>query len=152
MIHATTQFVNHFSRVIKAAEKARLQSLRRSAFAVYTAARESIKSGDGPSAPGTPPHTHTAGIVKSKRSKRFGMKRYGALPRSIKYDVDRDGMTAVIGPTLKDTGMAGYAHEFGADRPHTRTIEHYPARPFMQPAMQAVLGKIPGEWAGSIGG
>lgn len=144
-------FVDELYRVAQAAEKEQYYALRRAAFRVYETSRESIKQAAGPSPPGTPPHTHTQGTVKSRRSKRFGMKRYGVLPRSIKYDVDRSLLEAIIGPTAIDAGLAGFVHEFGGDRPDTFPVENYPMRPFMSPAMEAELDNFAGEFAGSIG-
>jgi hypothetical protein len=134
-------------RVLAEAEKAQFYALTRTAFRVFEHSRDSIEPIEGPSAPGTPPHTHTEGIVKSRRSKRFGLKRLGVLPRSIKYNVDRKEMVAVVGPTLFDAGLAGFIHEFGGEYKGGT----FPARPFMRPAMDESLRFFGDSFEGSIG-
>jgi len=120
--------------VLEAAAKATFRNLAHAAASLRKAAIESIKPGEGPSAPGTPPHTQT-----SKGKKR------GVLPRAIGYSVDED--TAVIGPRASVAGEGGAAHEHGG----TFRGQTYPQRAFMGPALTATAPRIGSQWAGTIG-
>lgn len=132
-------YVNQTERVAKAARKAKYRLVDKAAFAVRSTASESVKSQEGPSAPGTPPHTHTQKITKK------GKVRKGRLPKAIQY-FSRKG-EAVIGPAKSVIGEAGATHEFGEDR----FGQDYPERPFMGPALDQNLTTFGNSFAGSIG-
>ena len=128
-------------RVQDAADKATFKNLGHAASSIRKSAIESIQPEEGPSAPGTPPHTHTGGVTKK------GKPRKGNLQRAIVYDVDKAAQDAVIGPRASVVGEAGAAHELGGEF-HG---DDYPERPYMGPALETNAPRLPGEFAGSIG-
>ena len=128
-------------KVEKAADKATFKNLGHAASSIRKSAIESIKPAEGPSAPGTPPHTHTAGVTKKGKPKK------GHLPRAIVYDVDKAAQEAVIGPRASVVGESGAAHELGGEF-HG---DDYPERPFMFPALETNAPRLADEYAGSIG-
>lgn len=125
-LHAT--IVTEVDRVRKAAQAAAKHSFRYSAFKIRQTAVQSIEQARGPSAPGTPPHTH----------------RRKWLQRSIFYSANKTG--AVIGPRASYVGTAGAAHEFGGEF----RGQEYPERQFMKPALDANLDLFAGSWAGRV--
>ena len=128
-------------QVTQAADKATFKNLGHAASSIRKSAIESIKPEEGPSAPGTPPHTHTQRVTKK------GKVAKGHLPRAIVYDVDKARQEAVIGPRASVVGESGAAHELGEEF-HG---DDYPERPFMGPALEANAPRFADEYAGSIG-
>jgi hypothetical protein len=128
-------------RVLDAADKAAFKNLGHAASAIRKTAIESIKPAEGPSPPGTPPHTHTAGVTKKGKLKK------GHLPRAIVYDVDKAKQEAVVGPRASVVGESGAAHELGEEF----RGDDYPERPYMSPALEANAPRFADEYAGSIG-
>jgi len=139
MIGFNFQFVDETQRVVKASQDASFRNLGHAAAAIRKDAIESIIDAPGPSEPGTPPHTHTAGVT------RKGKARKGEAQRAIAYDANQD--SAVIGPRASVVGLSMHAHEFG-DEFHG---EDYPERPTMGPALDRNENRFASEWAGSIG-
>ena len=128
-------------RVSDAAEKAAFKNLGHAASSIRKTAIESIKPAEGPSPPGMPPHTHTAGVTKKGKPKK------GHLPRAIVFDVDKQKQEAVIGPRASVVGESGAAHELGEEF-HG---DDYPERPYMFPALETNAPRFADEYAGSIG-
>jgi hypothetical protein len=130
MIGLTFQFDDQTNRVASASDQAKFRNLGHAAASIRKTAIESIPVAEGPSEPGTPPHT-----------------RRRQLKRAIKFDNDKTSQTAVIGPEASIVGEAGAAHEFGGEF----RGEDYPERSFMEPALEANTDRFASEWAGSIG-
>src|SRR5262245_60051243 len=130
MFGLTIQLVDQTARVQDAAAKANFRNLGHAAASIRKTAIESIVVAEGPSDPGTPPHT-----------------RRRQLKRAIKYDVDKAAESALIGPEASIVGEAGAAHEFGGQF----RGEEYPERPFMEPALETNVDRFASEWSGSIG-
>ena len=130
MFGLTFQLDDQTNRAKDAAEKTSFRNLGHAAASIRKTAIESIIVAEGPSEPGTPPHT-----------------RRRQLKRAIKYDVDKAAESALIGPEASIVGEAGAAHEFGGEF----RGEEYPERPFMEPALEANVDRFASEWAGSIG-
>lgn len=128
MIGSTTQFVDTSKRVTVATEKAAYRNFKHAAASIRKEAIESIVKAEGPSAPGTPPHT-----------------RRNQLRRAIVFDADQYG--AIIGPRHSVVGEAGAAHEFGGEFKGGM----FPERSYMGPALEANLDRFAAEWAGSVG-
>lgn len=121
---------DRFSEVKKAADSATFRNLGHGSAAIRRTAGESIAVAEGPSQPGTPPHT-----------------RRRQLKRAIRFDVDRQKQESVIGPIASLVGEAGAAHEFGGEF----RGEEYDERAFMGPALEANEPRFAEEWQGSIG-
>jgi phage gpG-like protein len=130
MFGLTVQLDDQTSRVQDAAEKAAFRNLGHAAASIRKTAIDEIIVAEGPSDPGTPPHT-----------------RRRQLKRAIKYDLDQAAESALIGPEASIVGEAGAAHEFGGEF----RGEDYPERPFMGPALETNVDRFASEWAGSIG-
>lgn len=130
MFGLTFKSEDQTKRVEDAAEKAAFRNLGHAAATIRKTASESIQVAEGPSEPGTPPHT-----------------RRRQLKRAIKFDVGKSSETAVIGPEVSVVGEAGAVHEFGGEF----RSQDYPARPFMEPALDNNLDRFASEWTGSIG-
>lgn len=118
-----------------------------------------VSVSSGSSKPGKPPHS-----------------RAGDLKHAIMFEAERSGV--VIGPTENRIGDVGRVHEFGGkrNRPnvyYTKTFGYsattgkrgsvmreekrryrptYPARPFMGPALERVIPRLPEHWRGSVRG
>ena len=129
MIRMTAKVRFDAGKVLAKAKNAAVKSLAHAAAGIRLIARRSIRRSPNPSAPGTPPHT-----------------RKGRLKGAILYSVDQASESAVIGPSHQGVGTSGSAHEFGG----MYKGERYDKRPFMGPALQKELPKLPKHWAHSI--
>lgn len=116
-------------QVLARAKRAEIRSLGHAGGAVRLTARRSIRRGRSESAPGTPPQT-----------------RRGQLKRAIQYAVVKEQALVVIGPAADVVGQAGRAHEFGG----RFRREQYPQRPFMGPALEKMIPRLPKLWANSV--
>jgi len=122
-------------RIRQSVQSANFTNLSHAAAAVRVTARRSIRkaprssSQDAASAPGMPPHT-----------------RHGQIKRAILYSVERKEGRAFIGATYEAMGMSASAHEFGGRFRGQR----YRKRPFMGPALQQNVSRLPRMWAGSV--
>ena len=131
MVGLTVQFEDRTKRVEYAAERATFRNLGHAAASISKTAKASLVTAEGPSRPGSPPHTH----------------RGAHLRRAIRFDHNRKEQSAVIGPVASIVGEAGAAHEFG-EQFHG---QEYPERPFMGPALEANQDRFASDWEGSIG-
>ena len=142
-------------RLEKAVDKGAYKSLKHGALSIRKAAQESMVFAKGPSKPGTPPHSHT------------GRLRWSILAAE---DEDKKGWT--VGPSYSRVKVGGrppwlaqmlehggtfIAHEKQSRRGRPRkgtSIKRwaviYPARPFMQPALQRNLARFHRDWQGAI--
>lgn len=141
MLGIDIKFDDQTKRVKAAASDGTFRNLSHASAGIRKTAVESIEPGDGPSPPGSPPHTHTQKLTKK------GKVRKGQLPRAIVFAVDKSKEEAVIGPRASVVGDAGEAHEFGGEFKG----DDYPERPFMGPALEANEARFASGWAGSIG-
>lgn len=115
----------------KAVKQYNIESLGHAAAIVRKTVRRSIRrrTGTNYSKPGQPPKTKT-----------------GLLRNSIVYDVDRQAEEAVIGPTANLIDGLGALHEFGGKTRRGR----YEPRPFMGPAYEKILPRLPESWRRKI--
>jgi hypothetical protein len=143
MIGVLAKVTSNVAAVQKAVEKAEYKTLTHGAASIRKDAIASIVPGSGPSAPGTPPHTHTQKITK--RGKNKGKVRAGVLPRSILFKVDRAAGVAVVGTSHRLAGESGKPHEIGG--PYKK--ERFDKRPFMVPAMTRQAARFGGSYASS---
>jgi hypothetical protein len=116
--------------VTKAVEKAAFRNFGHAAARIRKDAMESIEKAEGPSPPGTPPHT-----------------RKRQLPRAIVFHNDKKQQEAIIGPRYSVVGTAGQAHEFGG----AYKGEQFEERAFMFPALEKNIDRFASDWAGSVG-
>jgi hypothetical protein len=129
MVGVRVKTKDDFAKVAKAAKKANIETLGHAGGYIRKVAQHSIKKSPKPSAPGTPPNT-----------------RRGQLPRAIRYAVEKDKQSVVIGPDVDVVGTSATAHEFGGKYKRQK----YPKRQFMGPALKETEPKLPDTWAGSV--
>lgn len=143
--------------VLNFMDKKTASALARGGGFIRRVAQNSMRARKGPSAAGSPPSRH--------------------LPRgdgltNIQYSFDPVTKLVVIGPVIRGSmtlpgGLTiPQLHEFGADnvqmRPQRRrrglrestpvaaAVSTYPARPFMEPALEKAAPKIPELWASAV--
>lgn len=110
---------------------------------IWTTARTSMRYRKlgAVSKPGTPPFAH---------------KETGALLRKLLYFAfNPREKRGVVGPVAHRRGEAPQLNEFGGrvtrrSRRGVVTTANYPARPFMFPALQKELPKLPARWSSSV--
>jgi len=126
-------------QVLAATTAAERRVLSRFGAYVRQRARTSIRSRAGTSTPGMPPFSHT-----------------GLLKRFLFFAYDTSRRSVVIGPVRLDgrTGEALPLLEHGGttQRPRPGRVDPstYTPRPFMRPAFQRELSKLPPLWRDSI--
>lgn len=137
MISLSAKAFNNMDNVLRATERANRRVFMRQGAYVRRVAQNSLKRrkrpADGesiPSAPGKPPHTWGGG----------GMN----LRRSILFDASPVGV--VIGPIAAGQGQFGAKHEYGGTFRIDGQTAHYPARPFMGPALETSRSRLPDFW------
>jgi hypothetical protein len=130
-------------KVVRAVDKATRRVLSKFGAYVRTAAKSSIRKRKKASAAGCPPSSHT-----------------GLLKKFIFFGYDTATRSVVIGPIrLNSTdGTAPAALEYGGmtrittrrKGPRITVSAKIVSRPFMHPALQKELPKLPATWADSI--
>ena len=116
-------------KVKRKVDKGSFDSLNHAAAAIRLTARRSIRRSPKKSSAGVPPHT-----------------RRGLLKRALLYKVEKQRLSAVIGPAYTIAGKSGQAHEFGTKYYGRK----YPKRSYMGPALKANERRIPRLWSNSI--
>lgn len=116
-------------KVKKPAKQAAFKNLGHAGAAIRMTARRSIRKSKNASPRDTPPNT-----------------RRGQLKRAIRYAVDKDAESVIIGPEYTIVGQSGKAHEFGGEYKK----QNYPKRAFMGPALEKNERKLPKLWESSI--
>jgi hypothetical protein len=131
--------------VMRAVDKAKREVLSRAGAFVRQTAKTSIRKRKGTSPPGQPPYSHV-GLVRDL----------------ILFGYDRSSDSVVVGPVgLRNKGaQAPNTLEFGGTATRTR-FEHgriarrrvrVRKRPFMGPALDREIPRLPKLWAGSVRG
>jgi hypothetical protein len=130
-------------RVIDATDKATRRVLSKFGAFVRQTARRSIHRRKRPSRPGQPPSSHV-----------------GLLKRRIFFGYDREKRSVVIGPApinqrspYPGTTVPELLEEGGRVRRREKgktEVLHYKARPFMGPAYENELPKLPAMWRNSV--
>lgn len=128
-------------RVVAAADQATFKNLGHAIATIRGDAIASIKPGEGPSAAGTPPHTHTGGVGKN------GKTRKGVLQKAIVFHQDKALQQAIAGPRFSVAGDVGEGQEFGGEF----RGQQYPERAFMGPAKERNEDRFAQGFVGSIG-
>lgn len=139
MLRMSATMKDETAKLRKPVKQYNIEGLTHAAGIVRKTAQQSIRKRTGVnySAPGKPPKT-----------------RDGLLKKSIIYIVDKQAEEAVIGPTANVIGDIGALHEFGGvrtfKRKGKRVTGRYPARPFMGPAFEKILPRLPESWRRKI--
>ena len=115
--------------VRNAVKKSSPKPLSRAGAYIRKSARNAVSRSKNSSSPGSPPHT-----------------RRGLLKRSIRFGVERQRMTVVVGPAESFIGISMTAHEFGG----LYRRRKYPKRPLMGPTLQKVAPQLPKLWEDSV--
>ena len=136
MIGLRTTFkpANMMVRLQQRVERAKVRGLSRAAGAIRLTARRSIRERKKASAPGKPPHTHDMRVLKESRI----------------YNVDYMIPNAIIGPGYLRMRDIAAVHEFGGKRVVKGKSRRYLKRPFMGPALDINLHKIPKAFEGTL--
>ncbi len=137
------------SKIIRSVDRAARQVLSKFGAFVRTAARSSIRKRKKASEPGKPPSSHV-----------------GTLKQFIYFAYEPGSRNVVIGPTRinTSTGEPPHALEYGGlttdmrvkrkRRGRPRTVQKrrvvIKARPYMHPARDKELPKLPALWANSV--
>ena len=139
-IRQAPQFFFDRPKVKDAVNRATRKVLSKFGAFVRTAARHSIKKRKATAPPGTPPSSHT-----------------GLLKKFIFFGYDRDKDSVVIGPAkLKNKTDAPQVLEYGGDttlelgKKRRKERVHIAARPFMGPAFEEEVPKLPAMWRDSV--
>ena len=134
--------------VIKKVDVATRRVLSRFGAFVRTTAKHSIRKKKGPSQPGSPPHSHV-----------------GLLKKFIFFGYEPTAKNVVIGPTLLSRKKSGSSTvpqvlEYGGrterafwddtERKRKSKKVTIQSRPFMHPAMDKELPKLPAMWRDSV--
>lgn len=123
-------------------KKNSVYALKGAAYELMRSAQASIvrtrRGRSGAARPGNAPHTR--GIPRK------------SLRSSIAYNVDKAAQSAVVGPQYQYVAAVGAVHEFGGKRKGKKGTTVYPKRPFMAPALQRVLPKIPAKFKNALVG
>lgn len=129
MIGLKVKTVDSMKRVAAAADKAAFRNFAHAAASISKDVKSTLDTAEGPSSPGSPPHTHKGAYLR----------------RAVRFASDKEG--AVIGPMESIVGEAGAVHEFGGEF----RGGDFPERPYMAPALERAVPRFAGEWHGSIG-
>jgi len=143
MIGFNVKFEFNEDAVLKRAKKTRHAKLRRFGAFVRQTAKTSMRRRKKSSAPGQPPSAHA-----------------GHLRDLMYFAVAPDARNVVIGPVAFHRGEVprlleegGYAtmtkYTRWSDEPYD-VVVHIKPRPFMAPAFQSELAKLPPQWRDSI--
>lgn len=135
MIGVQTKFTPNQQKVKQAVNTAKFKNLQHSAFSIRKLAWSRIgKAPQGkPSPVGTAPHTHKGAYYR----------------RALRVEVDRGRDEALIGFMASVVGKTAAKHEHGL-RDDSGDFT-FPKRPTVGPALEDSLGRIGGQWKGSIG-
>lgn len=106
-------------------------NLVHAAASISKSAKASIKTGKKPSSAGRPPHT-----------------KRGLFRRAVRFEVNRQKQSAVIGFIASLVGGSAKAQEFGG----RYKKQDYPERPTMAPALERNLHRFAGGYSGMLGG
>lgn len=123
---------------------------------VRKAAQKSIKMGVGSAPAGQPPHGHASGmkVRKSKSTGKVREQKVSLLREFLYFVFERENRSVIIGPARLNnvTGDAPAALEAGGPSViksfgNLKSVTIKP-HPYMQPAFDAELPKVPSLWAG----
>lgn len=130
-------------KVVRSVDAATRRVLSKFGAYVRTAARSSIRKRKAASAPGSPPSSHT-GLLR-----RFIFFGYDAANRSVVIGPTRLNKSSSAPETLEYGGTAIVKQRTkpGAYQKKTVTIAK---RPYMNPALNQELPKLPAMWANSV--
>lgn len=142
-------------RLEKATDKGAYKTLRHAAFSIRKSAIESMVFAKGPSKPGTPPHAHKGRL---RRSILVAQDDKGEVVVGPSYSrVKAGGRPPWLAQMLEHGGTftrrkkrKGRGRPPKGEAPQPMQTVTYPARPFMQPALQRNLARFHRDWKGAI--
>ncbi len=151
MLKVTELFLDRV-KVLEAADKGKVKALSKIGAFVWRRAKSSIKIKKGTAPAGSPPYGHTT-TTRKKTNKKTGVTKVqpaSPLREFIFFSYDPSTKSVVVGPiplgdragpmALKALEMGGPS--IGQFRGKKRTIS-IAAHPFMGPAMEAEVAKMP---------
>lgn len=134
--------------VIDAVGRANAKNLSKAGAYVRRAARSSLRRRKKSSAPGNPPSIHTDHPFATLKNIWFGFdrQRESVVVGPVRLNRSSlDGSNRSTVPELQELGGSAFIIK----RKKRKRIQ-YAARPFMGPALQKELPKLPGLWANSV--
>lgn len=129
MIAIKVTFTNGTTKVLRAIEEEKYNSLKHASYSIRKDAKESIKKKRGASPEGEPPHAH----------KEF-------FRRALWAAIERNRWESLIGFRYSKIETVGAIHEHGLKEEG----RDYPVRPTMLPALERNLGRFHEDWRASL--
>lgn len=164
MIDIKVKFESDAKPVVDAADKAIDRALQRTSYVISQDAKSTIERKT------KVPGQRSVGRGGKNKRRRWDASRPGDPPLTrgqpgknikgaIRYKVDKEADTSVIGPDASIVGDVGIQLEFGKDRPSVPGDQVMEPRPFMGPAFDrndelfgnTFEGSIGEDFGGSIG-
>ena len=142
--------------VNSAVKKGAYKTLKHAAFSIRKSAIESMTSAKGPSKPGTPPHRHSGKLARSIRVEQeeeggvfvgpsYSRVKVGGRPPWLAQMLEHGGTYT----WKKKRKGRGRGRPKKGDEAAMQTVT-FPARPFMQPALERNLARFHKDWSGAI--
>ena len=134
--------------VIDAVGRANAKNLSKAGAYVRRAARSSLRRRKKSSPPGSPPSVHTDHPFATLKNIWFGLdrSRESVVVGPVRLNTSSlDGSNRSTVPELQELGGIAVIIK----RKKRKRVQ-YSARPFMGPALQKELPKLPGLWANSV--
>jgi hypothetical protein len=146
-------------KVLDALDKATLRIFKEFGRRVRARAQKSLRYGEKPSAPGSPPTAHKSNTIE-RTSKSTGKKRVRSvsfLREYLWFAFDTSTKSVVIGPARLNGTVSADAPRALEDGGTSTILDHgkrlkvsIKARPFMGPAAQAERAGLPAMWQDSV--
>jgi hypothetical protein len=131
MFSLTFKFEDEKKRAVDAYKKAAFRNIPHALASIRRDAMKLVERDAEASQPGEPVHT-----------------RRGLFDRAMRFAYEPDKERGVVGLAFSIAGESGEPHEHGGEFKG----QTYPARPFMQPALEMNLSRFASSWEGTIGG
>lgn len=157
MLGVTGKLIPIPRALLKATDKGAYKTLKHAALSIRKSAIDSMIEMEGPSRPGTPPHKHTGRLGKSILAAEDEDTKQGWVVGPAYKLVKRGGRPPWLAHMLEFGGTftrtkkrKGRGRPKQGEAPPPTLTVTYPARPFMQPALQRNLARFHRDWKGAI--
>lgn len=133
------------AKVENAVERANLRNLSKAGAFIMTSARQSIRRRQKPSAPGQPPSAHTGYLkriyfgIEGKDGVVVGPVKLNAKGENVPQTLEFGGTQTLVVKRRRNGRLMT-----------SKRKVRYQARPYMAPALEKNVSKIPPIWAGSV--